>query len=170
MVKKYNLFLRFMHWFMAMLIIGLIIVGFNMGKADDAIKPFIYGIHKAIGVTIIGLVLLRLLIRIFTVIPPMPNNFLLDYIARIVHWCLYLLMFSMPISGYIMSSSSGRNFTWFFDINVPLLIEKNQKLAVSAHTLHVVGAYVFVVFISLHFLGTLKHLIIDKENILKRIW
>ena len=170
MVKKYNFFLRIMHWFMAILIIGMIIMGFNMSKADDVMKPLVYGLHKAVGITVMGGVILRLLIRYFTIKPLMPNNSILDYLARVVHFCLYFIMLSMPISGYVMSSASGREFTWFFDITVPLLIYKNEQLASNAHIIHTFMSYALVAFISMHFLGTLKHIIVDKQNILKRIW
>ena len=171
-VNKYNILLRFLHWIMGVLIIGLVIMGFYMGSADSNIKPFLYSWHKTLGITMLGLVILRLIIRFTTKIPPMPqgSNIILNYISKMVHWALYLFMFIMPLSGYIMSSASQRHFKWFFDIDVPLLISKNAEIASNAHNLHTTAPYILVAFIVLHFLGALKHLIINRENILKRIW
>ena len=157
---------------MALLIIGLIIMGFTMSNMDNSLKPTIYGLHKSFGITVLGLALLRLLLRIFTKVPPMPknSNIFLNYISRFTHWGLYCFMFIMPLSGYVMSSASQRSFKWFFNIDVPLLIDQNTEIAQNAHNAHINAPYVLIALIGLHLLGTLKHLIINKENIVKRIW
>lgn len=172
MIVKYNLSLRLLHWIMAILIISLIFIGFFMVSASDALKPTLYSLHKATGITVLALIVLRLSIRLFSINPPLPtnSNYMLNFIARLVHWLLYLFMFIMPMSGYIMSSASQRHFTWFFDLDVPLLVGQNMTLAMNAHSIHVVSAYIITSLIALHLLGTIKHLVIDKINILKRIW
>ncbi len=155
---------------MAAMIFMLIVVGFNMGGAPDDMKPFLYRIHKAFGITVLLLVFVRLLFRFCTTVPKMPDNSFLNRIAKVVHWLLYLTMFSIPISGYVISSASGKPISWFFGIDIPLFIDKSVEITGYASTMHLLGVRIFIVMILLHFLGTLKHLVINKENILKRIW
>lgn len=169
--NKYSLSMRIIHWLMAVFIIGMLCSGFYMKNLpmSNEIKFTIYPIHKACGITILGLVVIRILFRIFTYIPPFPVNFsqFTIFISKIIHFGLYFLMLLIPLSGYVMSSASGREIKYFFYI--PLLISKSEKLANVANELHSILAYFMVSFITLHIVGVLKHLLIDKQNILKRI-
>ncbi len=76
-------------------------------------------------------------------------------------------MVLMPLSGYVMSSASGKKIKYFF--HIPLLINQNKDLANTANQLHSMLAYFMVLFIILHILGALKHTFIDKQNIFKRM-
>lgn len=168
---KYSLSLRVMHWVMAVFILGMLCSGFYMTNLsnNNEIKFSIYAIHKACGITILGLVIIRLLFRIFTHIPPYPVNFsrLAIYASKVVHFCLYFIMLLMPISGYVMSSASGRDIKYIF--HIPLLIKQNTYLANVANVMHSILAYFFILIITLHIFAVLKHIIIDRQNILKRI-
>jgi cytochrome b561 len=169
--EKYSLALRITHWLMAVFIIGMLCSGLYMKSLpiSNEIKFSIYAIHKACGITILGLVVVRIFLRIFTYTPPFPSNFSKFVVSasKVVHICLYFLMVLMPLSGYVMSSASGIKIKYFF--HIPLLINKNRELATSANESHTVLAYLMIFFITLHILGALKHIFIDKQNILKRI-
>jgi cytochrome b561 len=77
--------------------------------------------------------------------------------------------FIIAISGYIMSSASGKAIIWFNLFNVPLLVDKNIEIAKKAHTIHEILPYILIGLIVIHILATLKHIIFNKVNILKRI-
>ncbi|WP_168464287.1 cytochrome b [Wolbachia endosymbiont of Ctenocephalides felis wCfeT] len=168
---KYSLALRIMHWLMAVFIISMLCSGLYMKSlpVSNEIKFSIYAIHKASGVTVFGLVIIRIFLRIFTYVPAYPANFsrLIINASKTVHFGLYSLMILMPLSGYVMSSASGINIKYFF--HIPLLISKNKDLASIANGLHSVLAYFMIFFITLHILAALKHTFMDKQNIFKRI-
>ncbi len=170
---KYNIILRIVHWLMATIIIAMLISGFYMKSlpAGNPIKFSIYSIHKAIGMTVLMLVVLRIILRLILYVPPLPKNFsqVTILITKVVHFALYILMMCIPLSGYVMSSASGRGIKYFFNFNVPLIIAKSEIIAKLANQLHFILAYLLIIFVTLHLLGTIKHLIIDKQNILKRI-
>ncbi|MDR1139913.1 MAG: cytochrome b [Rickettsiales bacterium] len=170
-MEKYNLSLRIIHWLMAVFIIGMLCSGLYMKSltVSNEIKFSMYTIHKACGITIFGLVIVRILFRAFTYVPPLPASFsrFEINISKIVHFGLYALMILVPLSGYVMSSASGRGIKYFF--HIPLLINKNKELASAANGLHSILAYFMIFFIVLHILGALKHIFIDKQNIFKRI-
>ncbi|MGL9762995.1 MAG: cytochrome b [Wolbachia sp.] len=169
--NKYSLGLRIIHWLMAVFIIGMLCSGFYMKSlpVSNEIKFSIYAIHKACGVTVFGLVVIRILFRAFTYVPPLPVNFsrLIINASKAVHFGLYSLMILMPLSGYVMSSASGKGIKYFF--HIPLLISKNKELASATNGLHSILAYFIIFFIVLHILSALKHTLIDKQNIFKRI-
>ncbi len=121
---KYSLGLRVIHWLMAVFIIGMLCSGLYMKSLplSNEIKFNIYAIHKACGITILGLIIVRIFFRVFTYVPPLPANFSRFVInaSKTVHFGLYSLMVLMPLSGYVMSSASGKKIKYFF--HIPLLI------------------------------------------------
>nr|WP_255453347.1 cytochrome b [Wolbachia endosymbiont of Atemnus politus] len=137
---------------------------------SSEIKFSIYAIHKACGITILGLVAVRIFFRVFTCVPPLPANFSRFEVnsSKTVHFCLYFLMILIPMSGYVMSSASGIKIKYLFYI--PLLISKNKELANAANGLHSMLAYFIIFFITLHILAALKHTFIDKQNALYRLY
>jgi len=168
---KYSSGLRVIHWLMAIFIIGMLCSGFYMKSLpfSNEIKFSIYDIHKACGITVLGLIIMRIFFRVFTYVPPLPasSSQLTVHASKIVHLGLYFLMLLMPLSGYVMSSASGRAIKYFF--HIPLLINENRELTNAANELHSTLAYFIILFIILHIAGTLKHILIDKQNVLKRI-
>lgn len=172
MVQKYNKAVRILHWLMAIIIISLLILGWFMTNISDdkEYKWTIYWLHKSFGVTIIFLFLARIITRNRSNIPDLPERFSkwIKAAAKVSHYILYLLMILMPMSGYLMSSLNGYNVK-LFSINLPNFLPENKALAGFFHAAHGIIAYIISFFILLHFLGAMKHLFIDKYNILKRI-
>lgn len=157
---------------MALLIVVMLAVGLTMiNMQPSPTKGFIYGLHKSIGVTILGLVALRLCIRLVSHTPRTPDvvRWYESMLEKIVFLGLYGLMFAMPISGYIMSEAGGFGVAWFGHA-LPDLIGKNESLSKAAQGYHELFAYILIGVLSLHIIGFLKHYFVDKENLLKRIW
>ncbi|WP_353276784.1 cytochrome b [Wolbachia endosymbiont (group B) of Villa cingulata] len=169
--NKYSLGLRIIHWLMSALIIGMLCSGLYMKSLpiSSEIKFSIYAIHKACGITVLGLIIVRIFFRVFTYVPPLPASFSRFVInaSKTIHFGLYFLMVLMPLSGYVMSSASSKEIKYF--VHIPLLINENKELASVANQLHSMLAYLMIVFITLHILGALKHTFIDKQNIFKRM-
>ncbi|QKX02518.1 cytochrome b [Wolbachia endosymbiont of Dirofilaria (Dirofilaria) immitis] len=169
--NKYSLGLRIIHWLMAAFIIGMLCCGFYMKSlpVSNEIKFSIYTVHKACGITILGLVVIRMFFRAFSHVSPLSANFSRFEVntSKAVHFVLYFLMVMTPLSGYVMSSASDIEIKYFFYI--PLLISKNKELSNVANKLHSMFAYFMIFFIALHIFGALKHTFVDKQNIFKRI-
>jgi cytochrome b561 len=74
---KYSLGLRVIHWLMAIFIIGMLCSGLYMKSLplSNEIKFNIYAIHKAYGITILVLIIVRIFFRVFTYAPRLPANF-----------------------------------------------------------------------------------------------
>jgi len=168
---KYPLNLRVLHWLMAVLIIGLIGVGFYMSNLpQDAANKFdMYPTHKAIGFIVMMLLVIRVIVRIKG---PIPNSMAgLNYwevkLSHWVHSLLYISMFSMVVSGYFMNSTfayaKGINIFGLF--TVPDITTKSELWNMVMHTIHSNSAYVLCGTLLLHIAGVVKHRYFDgKEN------
>lgn len=163
-MQKYHISIRVIHWIMAALIIGMLGLGFFLEETK------LYSLHKSIGVLILALIIIRLIARNVTKTPAMPVQIkpIEGKLAKLGHYSLYLLVLLMPISGWLMSNWSGRG-VGFFGIAMPILVEKNKELAGLAYEAHEIIAYLLIFMISAHVAGYLKHLIVDKLNLLRRI-
>jgi len=172
-----------LHWLIALLIalnVGLIL---TVDFFPDALVRPVVDTHKSIGVTVLGLVLLRLLWRLTHPAPPLPA----DYprweraSAHAVHILLYGLMLWMPLSGWFHDSAwkdaATHPMYWFgtfewprvgFIANVPA--DTKEMLHTLLGQLHSGGAYVLYAAFVLHVAGALKHQFFDKEAVLRRMW
>lgn len=176
---KYPLILRLFHWIMALLIIGMIILGFLMGQilTDEPYTGAMFTWHKSFGVVVLILITLRIFARVSLnkKVPPISAA-LARYEqigAAIGHKLLYLLMVIVPVSGYLMSSTFPKSSgIALFGIPLPDALPKNQAQADIFTAIHDVTAYCLAALIVLHIAAVIKHRYFDKQerDILKRMW
>lgn len=161
----------FFHWLMAILIIIMLCIGFyaaNFTTGD--LKKTLFFYHKATGILILGLAVLRLGWRFVNILPSL--HFLPRWervIAYYVQWLFYGFMFFLPLSGWLMSSAANKPISFFGLFFVPLLVAPNRPLASVFAESHEYLAYALIFFLALHTAAALKHHFFDKNNILKRI-
>jgi cytochrome b561 len=82
---------------------------------------------------------------------------------------LYFTLFTVLISGYLITSSNDKAiavFDWF-NVTPMVLNIKNQEDI--AGVIHYYLAYGIIAFALLHALAALKHHFIDKDKTLKRM-
>src|SRR3989338_8669165 len=114
-----------LHWLIAIAIIGSFAVGLYM--VDLPLSPQklkIYSWHKWAGVTIFLCVVLRLGWRLLHRPPDLPAGMPAwqRKAAEATHVLLYLLMFAVPLSGWLMSSAKGFQTVWFGVLPLPDLL------------------------------------------------
>ncbi|WP_251358137.1 cytochrome b [Kangiella sp. TOML190] len=175
MTEKYSLTMRILHWFMALLVLGLICTGWYMeGIPRDAPDKFaLYPWHKSFGLTLFLLLIVRLLVRFTSNKPTLPQALPAweKTLSKVGHFLLYALMLMVPLSGIIMSDMGGGGKLNFFFTTFDIL-ESNKEVAGKARGAHGVLPYVLLGIVVLHILGALKHRFIDKDpevDVLKRM-
>ena len=171
--KQYDSVARTFHGVTAVLIIGLLAVGSYMSDLEPSPQKWqMYGMHKAIGMTVLALVVLRILWRVTHRVPAPLGSWAVweRGLATIVQTVLYLGMIVMPISGYVMSSAGGHDISIFGLFNVPLVIEKNEALGHAARAVHGLAGNVVIGAVALHFIGAMKHHLIDRDRTLHRMF
>lgn len=158
---------KLFHWVMALLIIGLLYVGLYMADLPDSPDKFaLYALHKSFGIIALGLVTLRIMWRLMTMTPELPDKSLLSRLSAPV---LYLAMITMPVSGIIMSQAGGHPISIFGRYTVPEIFDKNPDLAKVAWQIHGYAGKVFIALICFHILAALYHQLVLKNNLLGRM-
>jgi cytochrome b561 len=160
------------HW----LIVLFIVAQFTLATLFDDLpagpkKLTLLARHKSIGITILMLALLRLLWRSTNPTPALPDT-LKPYersLAKLTHGLLYVLLFAVPLTGWLMSSARGFPVSWFGFFQLPDLVHKNKALYDILVTTHGVLAWTLGIVASVHLLAALKHHFMLKDDVLRRM-
>ncbi len=89
--------------------------------------------------------------------------------AKAGHLALYLLLFAIGISGYLISTADGKPISVFGWFDVPAPLADAGAQADFAGALHFWLAWSVVVLSVMHGFMALKHHFIDKDDTLKRM-
>ncbi|MBL1142368.1 MAG: cytochrome b [Proteobacteria bacterium] len=172
-IQRYNNTAILIHWLMAIMIFAMIGLGFYMvglEKGSDE-RSWFFALHKSIGLTLALLALIRLVWKLSSIQPALP-----DYIAPLqrkmataTHHLLYLMMFIQPVSGYISSSFSGYK-TKFWGIPLPHWGWKNPELNDLFTGIHEISAFCLILLLLLHIAGVIYHLYKKQTDLFKRMW
>lgn len=171
--NRFGIITRSLHWLCALgFIAQYVLIYRRAALPDDAPQAMSYILlHKSMGMTLLGFGLLFIVWRVLNTHPRLPQSMPRREVilARSVEGCLFLCILFMPLTGYVMSSASGRTLVWFGTITVPNLIAPNELVASTAHATHQFLSYGIIVLFCLHLAGALKHFFIDKDGVLQRM-
>lgn len=164
---------KLLHALVALLVIALICVGLYMGEMEfspDKLK--IYALHKSFGICVLTLAALRVAWRLANPRPAMlgPEVKWERALAHTVHVFLYVAMFAMPLSGWLMSSAKGFSVSVFGLFTLPDMIAPNEDLGELFEEIHEITAWCLIAAIALHAGGALKHHFIYRDATLKRMF
>lgn len=160
------------HWLTAVAVIGLFILGLWMvdlsyyspwyNRAPD--------IHKSIGILLFGLVALRLSWRLFNVRPgPEPGPRWEHLLAEVVHWAIYLLLFAILATGYLIPTADGAAISVFGWFDVPAWVTGINNQEDVAGRLHRWLAWALIALVAVHAAGALQQHFIKRNRTLKRM-
>lgn len=171
MSQGYNKTAKTVHWISAIVVIGMFAVGLWM--VDLTYYSEWYQIaphwHKSIGILLALLTLFRLLWKAMTKSPSVEGSKLEKVAAKSAHHLMYVLLFVLFISGYLISTEDGRPISVFGWFDVPGLGKFFENQADLAGQVHYYVAFVLIGLASVHALAALKHHFIDKDNTLRKM-
>jgi cytochrome b561 len=183
MTQRYTHMAMLLHWLIALgIIVNVALAWIWPHLADDHVRPAI-DMHKSIGITVLGLAIMRILWRLTHRPPAYPPSYKgwERTASHAVHWLLYLIMFAMPLTGWIMDSAwkdaATHPMFWFGLFEWPRIgfflhldpATKNQIHDVFGGA-HVWASYALYALFALHVGGALKHQWMDRERELQRMW
>lgn len=161
-----------LHWSLAILLVGMIGLGWYMEAIEAQPKSsWYFALHKSFGLIAAALVLLRVIWRLSHQAAPLPIT-IVPWQAKAAHMIqglLYLCMVLMPLTGFLGASFSKHNLL-FFGLELPRWVEKNADVAEQLFNLHAKISWIFVALIALHLLAGLNHLIIKRDGVFQRMW
>jgi len=172
-IKKYNSVLILLHWLMLLLIIGSYVT-MELSESYPEGSPEHFALksnHFSLGVSILLLVVIRVAVRLFSLTPaiiPAPDARQI-VLARFMHLALYLFMFAMPISGWLMVNAHGYPVSFWGLAELPRLINENKAINHFLHEAHEIGGNLGYFLIGLHAAAGLFHHYKVKDNTLLRM-
>lgn len=164
-----------LHWLAAVAVIAMLITGFQAGFAGDAgdraARSALMGLHISIGASVALILLARVVSSYAQQRPTAPEQApFLKFLSSATHQVLLLAILIQVISGPLAVWSGGRAINVFDLFAIPSpFAERNQSVHEFAELIHAIGRWALVGAISLHVLGALKHVIIDRDGVLKRM-
>jgi cytochrome b561 len=170
--RRYSAVAQGFHWIIA----GLIVTQFTLAwMADDLPlgmhKLALLARHKSFGMTVLMLAVLRLLWRLFNRPPELPAGMskVEAILAKSTHILFYILLFAMPLTGWLMSSAKNYSVSWFGRFTWPDLIGQNERAFELLKTTHQTLSWLLFALATLHILAALKHHFWNKDDVLRRM-
>jgi cytochrome b561 len=165
---------RLLHWTMALLVLLMIPAGVVMVQEglDRSLQNSLFIFHKNVGVLLFGLLLLRLIWRGLRPPPPMPRAVpqWQARIAGLTHATLYLLLFVVPVAGYVRVRAGGFPIESLDALGAPPLVPRSDTLAEAAKALHYGAGLAIAVVIALHIGAAMFHGVVKKDGVFTRMW
>lgn len=172
--KTYGVVSILLHWLMAVALIGMYAVGTYMVDLEyyDTLYHTLPNLHKAVGVIMGGLLLVRLA---WLYSQPRPlssisNAPAITHLAgKLGHLGLYGLLIVMLISGYLISTAKGHGINVFDLFELPALLTADKARGELAGDIHAIAGTLFILLVSVHALAAFIHHFYWKDNTLTRM-
>ncbi|WP_070966330.1 cytochrome b [Vibrio sonorensis] len=170
-VTHYNTIARLLHWASALTIIGMFAVGLWM--VDLSYYSEWYRTaphwHKSIGILFAGVTVFRFVWKTTTKSPKVEGKSYEVFAAKVAHGFMYLLITTIVVSGYLISTADGRGidvFDWFTVSGAGALFVNQADIAGE---IHFYAAWALILLAGVHALAAIKHHVIDKDNTLRKM-
>ncbi|MEM7542178.1 MAG: cytochrome b [Pseudomonadota bacterium] len=173
--ERYGLVTKVLHWSTALLIFGLIALGWYMVDLTYFDKWYNESLsyHRAFGIVVLVLGIVTIAWRLFSASPHHQASLsrFEAIAATAMHHTLFLLIFLIPISGYLISTSAGKSVDMFGWFALPAVAKIPDDVRDWAIELHYYCGYGVGALAAFHAAAALKHQFIDKDGTLGRmIW
>jgi cytochrome b561 len=179
MTARYRLSQRIVHWLVALMVACLLATGMTLGWLgyDGAVQALgeettgnLYKYHKTFGVLLLGLMTLRIGLRLGFGSPPYDPPLPAFYRAASlgVHGLLYLALMTMPILGWLGTAAGGYPVQ-FFELTLPGLIAKDPDLGETLFWLHGLVGWLILGLALVHIGAALMHWLIRRDGVMGRM-
>jgi cytochrome b561 len=170
----YKLPARLLHWVMAVLVLAMIPAGVLMVQPDidRSLQNTLFIFHKNTGVLLLILVVVRAVYRWKTPPAALPAD-LPDWqhrIAGLSHGALYLLLFIVPIAGYIRVKAGGFPIETLDWLGMPSLVPRSDAVAEVAKTVHYFAGLAIAAIVLSHIGAAAYHGIVRRDGVFSRMW
>ncbi|WP_158116523.1 cytochrome b [Vibrio cincinnatiensis] len=170
-VTHYSRTLQAIHWLSALTVFGMFSVGLWMMDLSYYSEWYRTAPHwhKSVGLLLAALTLFRVMWKFVIPSPSIEGTWLEKVAAKLMHGFLYINLFVLFVSGYLISTADGRGidvFNWFTLPGAGSLFNRQSDIA---GMIHLYAAWILIVMVLLHALAALKHHFINKDNTLRKM-
>ncbi len=163
---------KIIHWTTALLVLFIIPAGFIMVNiGPSALQNQLFDLHRAFGVVVFFLAILRVLARRYYGTPA-PFDGLTPFERKAsvaAHHSLLALLFIMPLLGWFMMSTYRVDVSVFGLFTLPHILPENRAVYEMLSPLHMIGGIIMTLVLLLHAGAGLMHHFIRKDRVLHRM-
>lgn len=162
-----------LHWLVAALILLVQVpAGITMvWSSPGALQNFLYNVHKNVGLIIFLLAVVRLAWRWGHPVPDLPADLphWQAVAARTTHALLYVLLFLLPITGFLYTAMGGFPVPFLMLWDLSTLVPVNKPVAGVFKIIHIGLTFLLYATAALHVAGALQHHFVRKDGVLARM-
>ncbi len=164
---------RWFHWTVVVLLILQYSLGWLMPDVKKTTPAIgLIAIHLAVGFVVLIVVLARFSWRLGHAAPELPANLppWQAALANTVHIALYILLFALPITGWLNASTRTWQPLLLGAVPMPRLVPLGNSLGHGVGEYHSLISWVLLALIGVHVLGALYHQFVLKDQLIQRMW
>lgn len=164
--QSYNFIAKALHWLMATLIITMLFVGATM-VTSLTLRPSLLEIHRPLGIAILILAVIRLFNRLYARSPDLPKSIpnWQKAVAKLSHLLLYMLMLTLPLIGWAVSSAAGFPVTLWQGVELPRIVSSNPTYYAILRDAHSALAWALFAVVVGHLSAALMHAWINRDGV-----
>ena len=171
-VQRYDSIAIAFHWTIALLILVNWPIGHFAEVIEARLGRNLVPLHKSIGLTVLGLSVLRLAWRLAHPPPPLPPSIgpWRAAAARATHAAFYVLIIAVPLSGWMRTSAGRYPLSWFGIVELPKFpIAPRSAEAALASGGHRLLAWTMLALVVIHVAAALHHHLRLRDAVLLRM-
>lgn len=169
----YSASAKLMHWFVALAVIVLLIIGPVMKRLvpEGSLRDNLYNFHEALGALVLIVMVARLLRRMaFGAPAPDAAMPAIEQRASLgAQYALYVLLFVITILGWAGTNAYGDPLSVFGLFSFPAILAKDQPLSDRLFVWHLICGIVIAAIVALHVAGALYHWLVKGDRVLQRM-
>ena len=168
---RYTKVAIWLHWLIGLAVIANIGLAMLTEDMPRETHRAAMDIHKALGIAVLALTVLRILWRLGHKPPPLPaaTPTWQRPLSKIVHFLFYALLILLPLSGWVWMSAADRPVNFFGLVTIPTIVAPNEGLADVMHDRHEVLGLTMLALAVIHILAALKHQFVDRTGLIGRM-
>ena len=171
--SRYGLATKLLHWSVAVLILGLVWLGWYMVDLTyyDTWYNDSLAWHKALGIVAFVLGVVKIAWTMHSR-PPAYVESLERWeraAATAVHHLFYVMMVLIPLTGYLVSTSEGEGIDMWGWFTVPAVVVVGEGLRELAIEAHYWCAYGTLAIAAVHAAAAIRHQFLDRDGTLRRM-
>jgi cytochrome b561 len=171
--RAYSPAQKWLHWLMAAIIVLIMVpAGLTMTRLGEGeTTNNLYEIHKSFGVILFSLAVIRAAFRLTRGAPPIEPNVPAwqRFAAYTSHYAMYLLIFLIPITGWIATSACCAPVNLFWTVPVTLPVPGDEDFAKAVFRFHYAFVYTLMGIVAIHVAGALQHHFMRRDRTLIRM-